>query len=322
MVSTTLRVLVTIAPLMLIQCGASDSQRIEGSQLVLEASKVVSWESDDSVALSDGTKLSISAGSFEQDVTLSISKSALTVENIENANHVILNQIKVRITDPVSFEEIPTSSLKKPLKVDFITPIVTNDLSKLKVLTSRSNPSLDASEHTTSSSILINTNIITSAVTTQFNTESLVLVLIVNQKSQNHEEEKEEELVEPIESEGPDVDLEKPATNGQIFFSEIGHYSIGVNVHSASDNQTPTEQLDYLIIRTKNPSDIDSLDKLIDPPNDYLIVSDWSTDQLSELDTDQLHPGKTYCYGVVVRDMAGNMALYEPKCQATESLSF
>jgi len=112
-------------------------------------------------------------------------------------------------------------------------------------------------------------------------------------------------------------DTASPTVGSVISFASVGATSLTVNWGAATDTVTTAAQLQYKLVRASNLADIDEIAKVdaITTPEAGLEMN-WTAGTITKSVTG-LTNSTTYFFAVLVRDVAGNKALYAPQSQIT-----
>lgn len=112
------------------------------------------------------------------------------------------------------------------------------------------------------------------------------------------------------------LDVSVPTPGLALSFSSIAPTSMTVDWGAASDDVTAAGSLAYKLVLAASASDIDSLaeaDAITAGPG---LVADY-TPAMTSFAVSGLSSSTSYAFAVIVRDAAGNKALYAPASQAT-----
>jgi hypothetical protein len=113
------------------------------------------------------------------------------------------------------------------------------------------------------------------------------------------------------------VDAVVPTVGTVISFGTVGSTSIVVNWGAATDTQVSAQaNLQYKLVRSGVAANIDTVSEVNAIVGGESLVLDWTANTLTSTAM-SLTPSSTYYFAVLVRDQAGNMALYAPQSQAT-----
>ena len=117
-------------------------------------------------------------------------------------------------------------------------------------------------------------------------------------------------------------DTSPPTVGSSITFSGVSANSITVQWGAATDNATPSAQLQYKVVRTgPNPGDGTSIDTVAEVDaitSGPQLVMDW-TANVTSANASGLTPNTNYYFAVVVKDQAGNKAIYSPQSHSTNN---
>ncbi len=111
------------------------------------------------------------------------------------------------------------------------------------------------------------------------------------------------------------VDDTAPGTGAGISFSSVSATSVTANWGAASDNETAQSDLEYKLVQASDSLAIDTVAEA-DAVTGADLAMDWTADTTGTAVVG-LNDSTTYYFAVLVRDAAGNMALYTPAGQAT-----
>lgn len=103
------------------------------------------------------------------------------------------------------------------------------------------------------------------------------------------------------------VDAAPTLTNTMLTFSSVTHESLLLEWHPASDDNTPTEQLEYRAFQsTEDLTTVAEIEARVTPLNAFTAnLTSFQVDNVAPLDA-------PYYFYVIVRDGAGNKTLYAP----------
>ncbi len=122
------------------------------------------------------------------------------------------------------------------------------------------------------------------------------------------------DTTEPPPQPAPIGDVAAPTTTGEITFTGTVGNTSTVHWNPATDNVTAQSELQYKVVRTgANPGTGDSINTvaLADAVTGDRLVQNWTTSIISATAT-SLDPSTVYYFAVLVKDAAGNKALYAP----------
>ncbi len=114
----------------------------------------------------------------------------------------------------------------------------------------------------------------------------------------------------------PTLDVSAPTPGTALSFSAVAATGMTVSWGAATDDVTSAPSLEYKLVRAASAADIDTLaevDAITAAPE---LVADFTAD-LTSSSVSGLSSSSSYAFAVVVRDAAGNRALYSPATQAT-----
>ena len=111
------------------------------------------------------------------------------------------------------------------------------------------------------------------------------------------------------------ADTTAPVPGTSISFSNVTGTSLSVNWGAASDDITSTASLQYKVVKAATSGAIDTVGEA-DAITGGDLLMDWTANTLTKAVT-SLTNGTTYYFAVLVKDEAGNKALYSPAAQAT-----
>jgi len=112
------------------------------------------------------------------------------------------------------------------------------------------------------------------------------------------------------------LDVTAPTIGTAISFASVAATSMTLNWGRASDTVTDQEDLQYKVVGSQDPTDIDSLDEIDTITSGPSLLHDFSADIIT-LPVAGLSSSTAYSFSVVVRDTSGNQALYGPATQST-----
>jgi hypothetical protein len=107
-----------------------------------------------------------------------------------------------------------------------------------------------------------------------------------------------------------------PGNNGTITVSAVAQTSLKLSWSRASDSRTSQTALQYKVVYSLS----DNIFTIASAEFSGTIASNWTSD-LTELTLSGLQPGTTYYFSVLVRDAAGNKAIYTTAIKMTERVS-
>lgn len=120
---------------------------------------------------------------------------------------------------------------------------------------------------------------------------------------------------------GAGADSTNPTPGTAISFASVGVSSLTVNWGAASDNVTAAASLEYKLVKDNSAAaNIDTVSE-VDAKTGGDLLLDWTANTLTKNVTG-LTAGTTYYFAVIVRDAAGNKAIYTPGSQATDTNLF
>jgi hypothetical protein len=114
------------------------------------------------------------------------------------------------------------------------------------------------------------------------------------------------------------TDTTAPTLGSAISFSGISDTTITVSWGAASDAGTTAANLQYRLVRAATSAAIDTVTE-VDAAGAGVTVVDDYTANLTSRNATGLAATTTYFFAVVVRDAAGNKAIYTPASQATSA---
>ncbi len=114
--------------------------------------------------------------------------------------------------------------------------------------------------------------------------------------------------------EGPDTEAPRPGNDGALGFSNVGWDTVEVDWESASDNQSKMAQLEYRLYFSAS----DNIKTLGDVEANGTPVGNFSNKSRKSVPIQTLKPSTPYYFNVVVKDQAGNKAVYKSKAQTTK----
>jgi hypothetical protein len=114
---------------------------------------------------------------------------------------------------------------------------------------------------------------------------------------------------------GRTQDVSAPTAGSAIAFSAITATGLTLSWGEATDDVTPSAQLEYRVVWANNRSDIDTTDEIARITGSQLL-QDYTAGLTSKAVTD-LQSGSNYAFAVMVRDQAGNRTVYSPVSRAT-----
>jgi len=122
-----------------------------------------------------------------------------------------------------------------------------------------------------------------------------------------------EEICNETDTDSTPDDAEAPApgSNGAITITAITDHTLTIQWIPASDDNTDQDTLTYLVSQSSSPN-IDT----VEDAESATVVQPW-TANVNETIITGLTPDSTYYFNVVVRDLAGNKALYTMTSQTT-----
>lgn len=106
-----------------------------------------------------------------------------------------------------------------------------------------------------------------------------------------------------------------PVVGTSVTFSQVGETSLTVEWGAATDAITSAADLEYKVGRAASAAEIDTIAE-VDALSGDSLVMDWSANTYSVAETG-LSSQTTYYFAVLVRDAAGNVALYSPQSVTT-----
>lgn len=117
------------------------------------------------------------------------------------------------------------------------------------------------------------------------------------------------------------ADTTAPAagSGGTITFSSVNTDSLQLDWAAASDSVTETSDLQYKVIRALSSGDIDTITEADAVTSGENLQIDY-TPAVTELNVGFLNAATTYYFTVIVKDQAGNRALYGPQAVTTAAL--
>ncbi len=115
-------------------------------------------------------------------------------------------------------------------------------------------------------------------------------------------------------------DTTAPVVGGALSTPSATPFSTGISWTAATDDTTGAAALNYKVVRASAAADIDTVEEA-DAITGEGLVADW-TAALTSSNSGFLLSGTTYYFAVLVRDAAGNMALYDPVSLSTPAISF
>ncbi len=117
---------------------------------------------------------------------------------------------------------------------------------------------------------------------------------------------------------GGSSDTTAPTPGTAISFSGISDTTITVSWGAASDAVTPAANLQYRLVRAATSAEIDTVAEVDAAGGGVTVIDDYTTN-LTSRNVTGLTASTTYFFAVVVRDAAGNKAIYAPASQATSA---
>ena len=119
-------------------------------------------------------------------------------------------------------------------------------------------------------------------------------------------------------SNGSNPDITPPTVGTSISITAITAAGLTLNWGAASDNATTTVNLQYKVVKDDtNSVNIDTVAEA-DAKNGANLLQDWTANITTKIVTG-LTPSTMYYFAVLVKDAAGNKAIYAPASQATTS---
>jgi len=104
-------------------------------------------------------------------------------------------------------------------------------------------------------------------------------------------------------------DTMAPTTAGTVVINGVRDNGFTVSWAPATDNATPEDLIEYRMVVSPNPAEIDTPQKVSDLMG-WQVIVDWETMQLTA-DVHGLASGIKYYVAVVARDGGGNMTMYQ-----------
>lgn len=114
------------------------------------------------------------------------------------------------------------------------------------------------------------------------------------------------------------ADTTAPTAGTAIAFSGISDTTITVSWGAASDAATATANLQYRLVRAATSAAIDTVAEIDAAAGGVTVVDDY-TSALTSRNVTGLTASTTYFFAVVVRDTAGNKAIYTPASATTSA---
>ncbi len=112
------------------------------------------------------------------------------------------------------------------------------------------------------------------------------------------------------------LDVTPPTTGTPISFTDVLPTSVTVNWGAATDDVSAAADLEYKVVRADTEAELDTLAEVDAITSGAQLVMDFTADTTDAAATG-LVLGTTYAFAVVVRDEAGNEALYTPDSVTT-----
>ncbi|MET0286300.1 MAG: DUF1554 domain-containing protein, partial [Polyangiales bacterium] len=116
------------------------------------------------------------------------------------------------------------------------------------------------------------------------------------------------------------LDVSAPATGGEITFGEVTDSAITLQWGAASDDVSAPSALEYKVVIASTPSEIDSIAEVEAIVAGPALLLDYSANALTT-QASGLPSSSAYAFAVVVRDEAGNRALYSPALRVTRDIT-
>jgi hypothetical protein len=111
-------------------------------------------------------------------------------------------------------------------------------------------------------------------------------------------------------------DANVPSVGAFSASTGVGNTGFTLNWTAASDSVTPTADLHYLVCSGANTAAINTVSECESMQGTANLVMDWTANTRTKVLTG-LSPSTTYYYNVLVRDGAGNKAIYGGRTQST-----
>lgn len=110
------------------------------------------------------------------------------------------------------------------------------------------------------------------------------------------------------------ADTTPPVIGTQIVFASVADTTLTVNWGAASDIATPTEDLQYKLVKANSAAEIDTIAEIDAIPAGSDLLQNYTNNDTTQ-NVSGLTPAATYFFAVVVRDTSGNKSLYAPMSQ-------
>lgn len=111
------------------------------------------------------------------------------------------------------------------------------------------------------------------------------------------------------------ADVTPPTTGTAISFASVSDTTLSVNWGAATDGVTAQVNLQYRLVKATTSAAIDSIAE-VDAISGGDLLQDYTANDITQ-NISSLSPSTNYFFAVVVRDLAGNKALYTPTAQMT-----
>jgi hypothetical protein len=118
---------------------------------------------------------------------------------------------------------------------------------------------------------------------------------------------------------GSSLDATAPTPGSALAFSAVGETSLTVSWGAATDNAAETDALEYKLVKGSTPDALDTIEEAAQVSGADLLL-DWTAATTSH-DVTGLTIVTSYAFAVLVRDGAGQVALYAPATQTTVDLT-
>jgi len=115
------------------------------------------------------------------------------------------------------------------------------------------------------------------------------------------------------------LDINAPTVGTAISFTSVVETSLTVNWGAATDTVTPQANLEYRLVKATTSTAIDTIGE-VEAITGGDLLQDYTANDIAQNVTG-LSAGTIYFFAAVVRDAAGNKALYTPASQATPDLT-
>jgi hypothetical protein len=113
----------------------------------------------------------------------------------------------------------------------------------------------------------------------------------------------------------PDITPPVPGSDGTITVSNVTHNSLELSWAAAADDVTVQQNLQYKVVYSES----DNIETSINAEANGTIVRDWMAG-LTGTEASGLSAGTQYYFNVIIRDEAGNMAVYDTESQTTSDV--